>query len=114
MPRKRSGSLTFRRGRYWALVTVGKKGEAQRRWIDLRTADESEATRKKDRFVADILAGRLVPKARTQGEALVTVRTFAKDWLEARETEGVVMGEGRAVLPPPRLSAHWRSPHLRD
>ncbi len=91
MPRKRSGSLTFRRGRYWALVTIGKKGESERRWIDLRTADELEATRKKDRYVADILAGRLVPSARTQGEALVTVKAFAKDWLEAREAEGVVM-----------------------
>jgi integrase len=76
MPRKRSGTLIWRKcgwhARFWADTPEGK----ERRWVDLETTNRLVARRKLDSLVAS-------PDTAKPNDD--TVGAFASSWLEGRE-----------------------------
>jgi hypothetical protein len=94
MPRTRTGTLVMpgRDGIWKArMTTVQPDGTSTRPFYSLGTTDRALALRKLARLVASLEAGRESAATPVAADADVTVREFAKAWLQKRQEQGVVM-----------------------
>jgi integrase len=94
MPRTRTGTLVppGRDGLWKARVTtVQPDGTITRPFYSLGTTDRALARRKLARLVASLGAGRESAATPVAADGDVTVREYAKVWLEKRHEQGVVM-----------------------
>ena len=100
MPRKREGTLVYRKTTGWnARVWVDVKDDAgtireDRRWVPLGTHDKDLARRKLAKIVGGLASGELVASAVKQEAMRVdTVEQSARAWCERRKASGVSMAD---------------------
>lgn len=95
--RPRSGTLEFRRGRWFGRLTITVDGENIRRWFDLGTDSKPVARRKLARLAKEHAGGAPLPSPE-EVKAPETVDSFAEAWLGSRQRRGVaVAAHERAI-----------------
>lgn len=89
MPRKATGTVAQRNGRWFARTTVEKDGKKTRPWIPLSAKTEEQAR-------AQLAV--LIEKDHAHPAAPQTFRSYSERWVESRRASGVAMTDSEASL----------------